>query len=443
MRALPVSEPVKVFTLTARTAMIAGRPAMTYDETVPGPQLRVTKGDRVRVTLVNDLPVSTTLHWHGVVVPNAEDGVAGITQDAVAPGASFTYEFVASEAGTFWYHSHQDTSSQIQAGLFGALVVDPPGPRPEQDVDQVVMLHNALDGSAAIAVNGTSGDLHVDARPGQTVRLRLINAIAPGMDGTVEAPVLLGAPYRVAALDGRDVVGAQPLGPRRVVLGMGQRADLVFTMPASGAVRLVDSRIGGAPSAVQGFFGPPPRAGESVTIGRGTAPAPVDATTVPQFDPLTYGVAAPDPTTRPADLTAPVVLGEGPGFHDGSVQLVHTINGAASPGVPPILVHTGQLVGLHIVNNTGEFHPMHLHGHVMTVLAIDGRRTQGSPLHLDTVLLAPHQTVDVAFPAGNPGIWMLHCHVLLHAAMGMSMTIDYAGITTPFEMGSRSGNTPE
>jgi FtsP/CotA-like multicopper oxidase with cupredoxin domain len=440
--AAPGAQPVEAFTLTARQATSDGHPAFTYDGTVPGPLLRVTQGDRVRVTLMNRLPVATTLHWHGVRVPGAEDGVAGITQDAVAPGDSFTYEFVASDAGTFWYHSHQDTGTQIPAGLFGALVVDPPG-HPAQDVDRVVMLHDATDGSPAIAVNGTTGDLHLDARPGQTVRLRVIDAVAPGMDGTAEVPVLLGAPYRVVALDGHDLTGPQQLGPQRLQLGMGQRADLVFTMPATGAVRLVDSRIAGAPSALQGFFGPAPRADETVTIGDGPAPAPVDPASLPVFDPLAYGTPAPDPTTRAQDLTAPVVLGEGPGFHDGSVQLVHTINGAASPGVPPLIVHAGQLVGLHIINNTGEFHPMHLHGHVMTVLAVDGRRPQGSPVHLDTVLLAPHQTVDAAFPADNPGIWMLHCHVPLHAAMGMSMTIDYAGVTTPFEMGSRSGNVPE
>jgi FtsP/CotA-like multicopper oxidase with cupredoxin domain len=164
---------------------------------------------------------------------------------------------------------------------------------------------------------------------------------------------------------------------------------------------------------------------------------------VPTFDPLTYGRPSADPTTAQPDVTAPVVLAEGPGFHDGTVQLVHTINGSASPAVPPISVRTGQLVRLHLVNDTGEFHPMHLHGHVMTVLSVNGRRPTGSPPHLDTVLLGPHDVVDVAFRADNPGIWMLHCHVLLHATMGMSMTINYVGVTTPFTMGARSGNTPE
>jgi FtsP/CotA-like multicopper oxidase with cupredoxin domain len=101
------------------------------------------------------------------------------------------------------------------------------------------------------------------------------------------------------------------------------------------------------------------------------------------------------------------------------------------------------MIHLHIVNLTGEYHLMHLHGHIFTVLALNGKAIQGSPVHLDTILVGPHETWDVAFLANNPGIWMLHCHVLLHASFGMSMTVNYAGITTPFEMGSRSGNVPE
>jgi FtsP/CotA-like multicopper oxidase with cupredoxin domain len=444
----PGPQPVKEFTLTARDAVIDGRPAETYDGAVPGPELRVTQGDRVRVTLVNRLAVATTVHWHGVRVPDAADGVAGMTQDAVAPGASYTYEFVASDAGTFWYHSHQDTGNQLPAGLFGALVVEPPDGHTAEEVDRTVLLHNSAGDRGRVAVNGTAGDLHVDARPGQTVRLRIIDAVSAGMDGAAEAPVLLGAPYRVVALDGNDLVGPTPLGPQRLQLGMGQRADLVFTMPASGAVRLIDSRIPGTPSPLQGFFGAPAEAGETVTVGDGALPPAVDPLTLPIFDPLTYGAptsdpGAADPTTGPADITAPVVLAEGPGFHDGAIQLVHSINGAASPEVPPIEVREGQLVRLHVVNTTGEFHPMHLHGHVMTVLDVDGRAPTGSPVHADTVLLGPHQTADVAFRADNPGIWMLHCHVLVHASMGMSMSINYRGVTTPFEMGSHSGNVPE
>jgi len=88
-------------------------------------------------------------------------------------------------------------------------------------------------------------------------------------------------------------------------------------------------------------------------------------------------------------------------------------------------------------------HPIHIHGHVFSVLAKNGQRLSGSPVHLDAILVGPHETWDVAFKADNPGIWMLHCHVLIHAAGGMSMTINYEGISSPFTMGTRSGNVPE
>jgi FtsP/CotA-like multicopper oxidase with cupredoxin domain len=156
------------------------------------------------------------------------------------------------------------------------------------------------------------------------------------------------------------------------------------------------------------------------------------------------------PGTRsrgPFAATYPVVLGEGPGFHDGSIQPVHTINAQASPYTPPITVREGEVVRLHIVNETDEYHPeyhpMHLHGHVFSALAKNGQPIQGSPVRLDSILVGPHESWDLAFRADNPGIWMFHCHVLLHASFGMSMTVNYAGVSTPYEMGSRSGNVPE
>jgi FtsP/CotA-like multicopper oxidase with cupredoxin domain len=446
----PGPQPVDRFTLEARAIRIDGQEAWTYDGTVPGPELRVRQGDRVEVTLINHLPVATTIHWHGLRLPAAADGVAGLTQDAVAPGERYTYTFVARDAGTYWYHSHQETSEQIGRGLFGPLIVLPPEGRVAEDRDYTVVLHGAAGGDG-VAANGTAGDLHLDARPGETVRLRLVDAVAPGMDGGPEAPVLLGAPYRVVALDGHDLNAPGVLGPLRIPLGMGQRADLVFTMPAAGAVRLVDTRIAGAPSLFERvaarFGGPSTRPVASVTLGDGPLPPggdPPARDALPVFDPAAYGSPAPDPVAAgPFDVTAPLVLGEGPGFHDGRVELVHRINGQASPAVPPLTVREGQIVRLHLVNDTGEYHPMHIHGHVFTVLSVDGRPPAGSPLHLDTILVGPHETWDVAFLADNPGLWMVHCHVLLHASFGMSMTVNYAGVSTPYEMGSRSGNVPE
>jgi hypothetical protein len=113
--AAPGDQPVKRFVLTAAVSQVNGQQVFALNGSVPGPELRVNQGDRVEVTLINYLPESTTLHWHGVMVPNTADGVAGVTQDAVQPGATYHYEFIANEAGTFWYHSHQQTGNSSRS----------------------------------------------------------------------------------------------------------------------------------------------------------------------------------------------------------------------------------------------------------------------------------------------------------------------------------------
>ena len=424
--AAPGNEPLETFTLTASAVNIGGQQAWAFNGTVPGPELRVRQGDRVRVTLVNHLPDSTSIHWHGLRLPDAEDGVAGITQNAVRPGGTFVYEFVANDAGTYWYHSHQDTYYQLPKGLFGSLVILPrAGVAEERDYSLVV--HTLADRSTLV-VNG-SRHLHLDAAPGDTVRLRILDAAEPGFGGEPFQPVLVGAGYRVVALDGHDLNAPQELGPERIPLGMGQRADLVFKMPASGAVQLT------------GLTGVGP-----VTIGDGPAPAAVKVHSLPHFDLTTYGEAAPDPVAGATtfDLTRTLNLAGAPAFYDGSLNFSDNFDGNPSPNEPPISVRDGQLVRLHIVNRgTGKYHVIHIHGHVFTVLARNGHPLTGSPVHVDAILIGPKETWDVAFKADNPGIWMLHCHVLGHAVAGMSMTINYEGVSTPYTMGTDSGNVPE
>lgn len=435
----PGAEPLKSFTLTASVMQSGGQEVWAYNRSVPGPELRVSLGDRVRVTLVNHLPDATSIHWHGITVPNADDGVAGITQDAVEPGHSFVYEFIANDPGTYWYHSHQDTSNQLPKGLFGSLVVDPKGGSPTAQRDYTLLIH-ILPNSDSIAVNGSS-NLHLDANPGDTVRLRLIDAVqATGLsaDGALEMPVLLGAPYTVAALDGHDLHAPQQLGPERIGLGMGQRADLVFTMPQSGAVRLVGLKgVATKPFEKQTTT--------SVTIGGGPEPAGTDLSQLPRFDLTDYGTPASDSVLEAThyDVTRQIVLGGGAMFRDGTFDFADTFNGTASPFIQPIHVRLGDMVRIRIVNHTKGSHPIHIHGHIFSVLAKNGRPISGSPVHLDAILVGPGESWDVGFVADNPGIWMLHCHILVHAAGGMSMTINYDGISTPFSMGTRSGNVPE
>ncbi len=134
------------YTLHAREATIrlaSGREidALTFDGRSPGPELRVRKGDLVEVTLVNeDVEAGVTVHWHGVDVPNAEDGVAGVTQDAVLPGERHVYRFRAEQVGTFWYHTHQVSSKEVRRGLFGVLVIEPKGGS-TFDLDEAVVAH--------------------------------------------------------------------------------------------------------------------------------------------------------------------------------------------------------------------------------------------------------------------------------------------------------------
>ncbi|MBI3738686.1 MAG: multicopper oxidase domain-containing protein, partial [Chloroflexi bacterium] len=136
---------VKVFELTATPVkwpilkdVIAT--AWTYNGTVPGPMIRVTEGDKVRIVLKNNLPNATSIHWHGIPVPNAMDGVPPFTQNAVKPGEMFTYEFTTSPAGTFMYHSHVDTDMQIPIGLYAPFIIDPKDNAKRPDVDVTLML---------------------------------------------------------------------------------------------------------------------------------------------------------------------------------------------------------------------------------------------------------------------------------------------------------------
>ena len=431
----PGDQPVRAFTLTAEVAHLRGREVWTYNGAVPGPELRVTQGDRVRVTLINHLPAATTIHWHGLRLPNAEDGVAGLTQQALAPGRTYTYEFVVRDPGTYWYHSHQDTEHQVPKGLYGALVIlSRQGPTYARDYAVTVGDLNGSDAGERVAANGIPGDLHLAAQPGELVRLRVIDAIQGDMTGFPELLTLLGAPYRVIALDGHDLNGPTDLGPELLPIGIGQRYDLAFRMPASSKVRLVDNRPAQGSQQVRTW---------TVTIGEGAVPPPV--TVRSRFDFTTYGAPASNPVAQRQtfDVSRDLVVTNRHGFRYGSEQFLHMFNGRTFPDTQPILVQEGQYVRLKFVNDTDEYHPIHLHGHVYSVIGKNGRPISGSPVHLDSILVGPRERWQGAFLADNPGLWMLHCHVLVHAAFGLSTMVSYGGISTPYSIGSRSGNFPE
>jgi FtsP/CotA-like multicopper oxidase with cupredoxin domain len=436
----PSGAPVKAFTLTAQTATIDlgnGKTvdAYTYNGMIPGPELHVQEGDMVEVTLINQLPVATTIHWHGMKVPNAEDGVAGLTQDAIKPGTSYTYRFIANDVGTYWYHSHQETSTQLPRGLYGAIIVEPKDPPVHYDRDYAVVLHEWRTGGNCfqtcpelLSVNNRIDRVSLVANPGETVRLRII---AGGDE--FHYPVLVGAPFKVIALDGHDLNGPTPLSNVQLPIGAAQRYDLSFVMPAQGPVVLIDS----APRAT------PENQHPMAVFGNGDVTATYP-NNLPQFDFTTYGQPTADPITPSSQFTAQYTMGlnEKFGFYNGGPTLTFPINGQTFPNIPSIKVNQGDLVKITFTNIGAIPHTMHLHGHVFTILAHNGKPLSGSPVHLDTVLVPGGESYDVAFLADNPGLWMLHCHILAHDAQGMDMMVEYPNIYTPYTIGKTSGNDP-
>jgi FtsP/CotA-like multicopper oxidase with cupredoxin domain len=389
----------------------------------PGPEIRARQGDLVEVAFVNEsVEDGATLHWHGIDVPNAADGVAGITQDAVPVGGRHVYRFEATDAGTYWYHSHQVSHVQVARGLLGAIVIDPAeasaASTEASDTDVTALLH-VYGGQHTL--NGRVSDQRVEAEPGSTVRVRVINTD----QGT--ASVWSATPYRVVAIDGHDVNGPTDVVGQRLLIPAGGRADVAVQAPPSGAVRL---HVGGARSMIIGD----PKASDP----------PAARQPSETLDLLAYGDPAPldlDPSSP--DRTFDYVIGRRFGIIDGRPGNFWTINGRMFPDVPMFHVSEGDVVVMRIVNDSGDVHPMHLHGHHVVVLSRDGVAASGSPWIVDSLDVHPGETYLIAFVADNPGIWSDHCHTLPHAVDGLVAHVMYEGVSTPFTINGDAGNQPE
>ena len=315
----------------------------TLNGTSPGPTVRARHGDLVSVTLVNgDVDDGVTLHWHGIDVPNAMDGVAGVTQDAVAAGSSFEYRFVAEQAGTFWYHSHQVSHEQVRRGLLGAVVIEPPDRAGRADGVEVEALVHLYGQHRTI--NGRVGDVPVAAAPGTTARVRVINTDNGPMTTWVS-----GADYRVVAVDGTDVHEPEAVADQAVVVTAGGRVDLEVVVPDRGArVEL---------------------GGHAVVLGGAARDLAAEPAPRSFVDLLAYGSpAATGIDVEQADRRFDYVIDRRPGFHDGRPGMWWSVNGRLWPDVPMYTVAEGDVVVMRIKNDSGEVHPMHLHGHHAVVL---------------------------------------------------------------------------
>lgn len=399
--------------------------------------VRIRRGDTLVTTLDNQLPAwaeEMSVHWHGLRIPNAEDGVPYLTQAPVPPGGTYGYRFTPPDTGTFWFHTHCNTAETIGRGLLGVLIVEGDETVP-YDADVLVCLKDwriSADGAflpfltdegAARAgsfgtVRSANGEaaLSLDLPAGGDCRLRLIN-----VDPTRIPEIgVEGAEAAIVAIDG---VAVPPFPLKSWRLGPAMRLDLVVRAPADGGeARLVD------------YHAPQP-----VTLAtlkgtgevRGTTPfdsAPLLMADLAEPDlanalPLSLTFSATATGSSVAELaddtTAPPL-----GPLCVTNRSFWAINKAPWPDggharlPPPLLtLERGRTYRLTLHNVTPHPHPIHIHGHFFRVLS--SSRREIVPHWADTVLLTPKERLEVALVADNPGDWMLHCHIIEHQETGM------------------------
>ncbi len=451
--AVPVGNAIAAETRNFRLVVAEGRtrlagakypdtPVWAYNGAVPGTEIRVRQGDRLRVSVDNRLGEETTVHWHGLRVPNPMDGVPHLTQIPIASGKTFTYEFDVPDAGTYWYHPHQRSFEQVGRGLYGPLIVEEKEPiRVDRDLTWVLddwrlmpdarisndfgnfhdMSHNGRVGNL-MTLNGREPE-NFGVRSGERIRLRLINAA----NARIFSLNFTGHRPMVIAYDGQPVTPHEA-PESRVVLGPAMRADIVLDMT---------NRAGDRFTVTDTFY-------------RGMEYDVLDLVYGPKQlrdRPLQASLALPSNTMPEPDLAAAkrsdVQFGGGMmggmmrGMMGGRGMSMRemmrngkawAINGVAATGhvMDPLLkLARGQTCILALNNDTAWHHPIHLHGHSFRVLSRNGRPTRYREWQ-DTVLMAPRERVDIAFVADNPGDWMFHCHILEHQAGGMTGVIRVA-----------------
>ena len=431
----------------ARASLVGGGQPETdvwaYNGTVPGPVLRFRRGERARIEVRNALAQETTVHWHGIRLPNAMDGVPHVTQPPIATGGTFVYEFDLLDAGTFWYHPHAMSVEQIERGLAGVFVVEEENP-PVVDRDLVWVLDdwrltreaqiagdfvNFMDASHAgrigntITLNGRVPDTFA-VKVNERLRLRLVNVA----NARIFALEFRGLAPSVIAFDGHPVPPHEP-DKGRVVLGPGMRADVILDVGeiAGGRTPVVDSyypqrTYNLVDLVVEGSARPAPLK-EKIRLSDNPLPA-LDLENAVWLG-IEFGGGMMDPALMRArrpdgGLDPDTVRGVRERMAAGRIW---TVNGRAvmalDHGHEPLLVlRRGQTCILNLVNETAWAHPIHLHGVVFRILERNGRKPSRIEWR-DTELLHPGERARVAFVAAEPGDWMLHCHVLEHQETGM------------------------
>ncbi|RWK02945.1 MAG: multicopper oxidase family protein [Mesorhizobium sp.] len=435
---------IKVAPGEARFSGADGPPTAvwTYNGTVPGPALRLRQGQPVRITVENGLDEGTTVHWHGIRLPNAMDGVPGLTQPPIRPGESFVYEFTPPDAGTFWYHPHADSLVQIGRGLAGPLIIEEAEPV-AVDRDLLWLLQDwrlTKDGRIAggfgsmmdASMSGRVGNLVTvngqaqggqSVRAGERLRLRLANASLARM----MALRFEGHRPIVLAIDGQPCDPHEP-EDGRLALAPAMRIDIALDMQGDPGSRhdVIDDFYDGLAYRLTTLAydkAPPLRAHPLDTpqaLPRNPLPEPDLTNAVRQEIVLQGGMMGGGKLAGVGGMTG---MGM-PGMNGGAAWAINgmSMTGDGHAGMAPqFTLERGASCHLTMRNETAWWHPMHVHGFSLSVLSRNGSPVPHRQWQ-DTVLLAPRDVIECAFVADNPGDWMLHCHVADHQMAGL-MTV--------------------
>ena len=434
LSALAAAEPTS---LEARItqAQIDGRgltrSVMTYAGGAGGtsdpmpPVLRARRGEKFAARFVNRLDEPTTVHWHGLRIDNAMDGVPFVTQPYVYPGDSFDYTFTPPDAGTFWYHPHCNTLTQMGRGLAGMLVVEDPAD-PVFDAEVTLNLRDwRLGGDSQFidqfkardaAKSGTFGTVRTanwqpsptyDAPSGGLVRVRILVADVTRIYNLK----LAGADALIVAIDGHPVPVTMPLD--MMVVSPGQRLDLVVRMPDSEGtlIDLEDIRPS-TPKTVARLRS----VGSSLKRSLGDVP-PLAANPAPEPD-LANATPIPLVLSATAEEAARDSICGSLGYSFWAINKEPYPGDTPDPMAPLAEMKLGRTYLLNVENVTPHAHPIHIHGVNFKVVSSSTR--QVLPLVSDTYLILPDEKVHLAVVADNPGDWVFHCHIIEHQKTGMT-----------------------
>ncbi|MYD88656.1 MAG: multicopper oxidase family protein [Acidobacteria bacterium] len=398
--------------------------AWTYNGTIPGPMIRVKVGDRLIVHFTNNLPRPSTIHWHGLRVPIAMDGVPGYSQEPVQPGGTFTYDFVVPDAGIFWYHPHVMSAAQVGFGLYGAFLVEDSTETETIGIaDNLVLVLSDIDvdddGALLPAdTGGTVGMLfgregnrvlvngrrlpELVARSGAPQRWRVVNAAKSRY-----FKLDLGEGHVFRKIGGDGGLTEYSEDHDFIVLGAGERADVLVTPTGEpGGEGLVRSLL--HDRGYGSIFG---RDFESLFTIRFADEPPYDSGPLPR----TSREMEPYDLDGATGIDLELTLQEDP--YDRT--FAYGINHVPFWRAKPILAGLGETQVWNVTNSTAWSHPLHLHGFFFLVLDEDGEPVR--PLEWKDTVDIPHErTVRLAVRFDErPGTWIFHCHILDHADGGL------------------------